>query len=259
MSYPSARPSPTPSPPRRLNIGIGNFFFRYRNNVFPILFAAAVLVGRPQVVLGNAALDRVLIATGAVTALTGEAVRLITIGYEYIERGGKKGKVYASHLVQGGMYGLTRNPMYVGNVLIAVGISLFSGAPFAYFVVVPLFLFIYQAIVMTEENYLRGQFGKDYEDYCVRVPRFVPAFRGVRRAFGGMRYNWKRALRQDLSTIAALLLGLSLLPLWRKFFLRGFDAAKAIAFRTAVLSSLILACYAVLVVLKKQKRLHDAE
>ena len=209
--------------------------------------------------LGNVVFDELLVSTGAVVALTGEAVRLVTIGYEYIERGGKEGKVYASHLVQGGMYGQVRNPMYVGNVLIAVGMSLFSGAPFAYFVAIPLFLFIYQAIIMTEEDYLHRQFGKEYEAYCARVPRFIPTFREGLRSFEGMWYNWKRALRQDLSTLTALLLGLSLLPIWRTFFLEGFAAAKRIVLRTAELSLLTLAAYVILVILKKQKRLHDSE
>ena len=243
---------------RRLNIAVGSFFFRYRNGVFPVMFAVAVLIGRPRI-LGGAAFDKVLAASGAVAALAGEAVRLTTIGYEYIERGGKQGKVYASRLVEGGMYGQTRNPMYLGNGLIAAGMSLFSGAPFAYFVVVPLFLFIYQAIIMTEETYLRQQFGKDYEDYCAKVPRFFPSFRDGLRSFRGMGYHWKRALRQDLSTITALLLGLCLLPIWRTFFLEGLDAAKAILPRTLALSLITLACYAILVVLKKQKRLHDSE
>ena len=243
----------------RLSIAIGNFFFRYRNSVFPAMFAVAILIGRPHVILGNAAFDELLVATGAVVALAGETVRLVTIGYEYIERGGKAGKVYASHLVQGGMYGQMRNPMYVGNVLIAVGMSLFSGAPFAYFVAVPLFVLIYQAIIVTEENYLHRQFGKEYEAYCARVPRFFPSFRYGLRSFEGMRYNWKRALRQDLSTITALLLGLCLLPIWRTFFLEGFDAAKRIVLRTAELSLLTLAAYVILVILKKQKRLHDPE
>ena len=46
---------------------------------------------------------------------------MLTIGYEYIVRGGRQGKVYAEDLVQGGVFAHSRNPLYLGNLLIIVG------------------------------------------------------------------------------------------------------------------------------------------
>ena len=163
---------------RRLNVTAGNLFFRYRNTLFPVIFALTVLLFRPRVIL-NPALSRLLIVCGAVIAVVGEFVRLVTIGYEYIERGGKEGKVYASRLVQGGIYAHTRNPMYLGNLMIAIGMSMFTGAPAAYMLLIPVFLYIYQAITATEEGFLRNRFGQEYEAYCSSVPRFAPSFRGL--------------------------------------------------------------------------------
>ena len=239
---------------RAWNIAIGNFFFKHRNALFPALFAVAILVMRPRII-GTPALDRALLLCGAAIALAGQAVRLTTIGFEYIERGGKQGKVYASHLVRGGVYGLSRNPMYVGNAMIAVGMSMIAGAPLAYLVLMPLFLCIYQAIVAAEENYLSAHFSEEYREYCATVPRYLPSFRGAPQAFAGMRYNWKRALRQDLSTITGVGVGLTLLPFWRILFLNGWETAKASALRHAVLALIVLACYALLHRLKKLGRL----
>ena len=239
----------------RWNIVAGNFFFRYRNTIFPISFALIVLLLRPRVILGHPALDRILVICGIVVALSGELVRLTTIGFEYIERGGKQGKVYASRLVQGGVYSLSRNPMYVGNALIAIGMSMVCGAPASYLIVIPAFLFIYQALVAAEESYLRGRFGREYDDYCARVNRYLPSLRSGLGGFSGMRYNWKQALRQDLSTLVGLLLGLSLFPLWRTFFLQGFDAAKTEALRAFGLALAVLIGYGIVYRLKKQRRL----
>ena len=246
-------------PPKSLvrgyTIAAGNFFFRVRNGLFPSLFLLGALIVRPHVILNNPALDRLLIACGAAVALAGQAVRLSTIGFEYIERGGKEGKVYASRLVQGGVYGISRNPMYVGNALIAVGVSMTLGAPAAYVVVIPFFLWVYHAIVAAEEAYLRGRFGAEYNDYCARVPRFLPALGNAPRAFAGMRYNWKVSVRKELSTITGLLCGLTALPLWRTFWLSGVEAAKAAAPRTAALLAAILALYALFASLKKRRLL----
>ncbi len=252
---PSSEPfRPAAGPLHRWTVAVGAFFFRNRNAVFPLVFALMVLLLRPRV-LGSPAVDHWLVVCGAVVALLGEGVRLATIGFEYIERGGKEGKVYASRLVQGGIYAHTRNPMYLGNLMIAIGMTMATGAPAAYAVIIPAFLFIYLAITSTEEEFLRNQFGREYEDYCARVPRFFPSLRGLGRTLLGMRYNWKRSLRQDLSTLVGLLLGLSLLPVWRTFFLHGFAAANAIAPRAFGLSGGILAGYWAVYWLKKHGRL----
>jgi len=240
---------------RRWNILAGEFFFRYRNALFPTLFVVLTLIVRPKVFLNHRTADRCLVIFGVLIALLGEFFRLMTIGYEYIDRGGKNGHVHASRLVTAGVYAHTRNPMYVGNMLIAIGVCMASGAPLAYLVALPAFLFIYQSIVVTEEEYLRQKFGVEYVEYCAKVPRFVPSFRGMKRSLFGVPYHWKRALRQDLSTLTALLAALTLLPLWRIFFLEGFDAAKRTAPRAIGMAVVILVLYTFLVYLKKQKYL----
>jgi protein-S-isoprenylcysteine O-methyltransferase Ste14 len=237
------------------NIAIGNFFFRYRNALFPLIFAAGALIFRPQVMFDSAVLDRALVAVGMVLALLGQAVRLITIGFEYIHRGGKGGKVYAGRLVRGGMYGITRNPMYVGNALIAIGMTMHFGSPLGYFLLIPLFLFIYQAIVAAEEAYLRDKFGAEYTDYEKSVNRYLPAVGRVRESFAGMRFDWRKSIKKDLGTVVGLTIGLILLPVWRAYFLHGMEATQVAAMRALWLTLGVVALYLVLLKLKKTDRL----
>ena len=242
---------------RRWNIAAGQFFFRYRNSLFPVTFLLLALTMRPKIILPHPSLDTILVLCGALVAIGGEAFRLATIGYEYIERGGKEGRAYATRLVQSGMFAHTRHPMYLGNILIAIGMSMASGSPAAYLTVIPFFLFVYQAIASSEEEYLRGRFGQDYAEYCARVPRFLPSFRSLYRLLSRGRYHWRRALRQDLSTMVALLLGLSLLPIWRAYFLRGLPAARALIPQTLTSTAGVLVFYILLLSLKKRGRLED--
>ena len=238
-----------------MNISIGNFFFRYRNALFPLIFAAGAILLRPQLMFDSVTADRLLVAAGIAIALLGQAVRLITIGFEYIHRGGKDGQVYAGRLVRGGVYGITRNPMYVGNGMIAVGMTLQFGSPIGFFVLVPFFLFVYQAIVAAEENYLRAKFGAEYEDYEKSVNRYVPTLSRAREAFAGMRFDWRKSIKKDLGTVVGLTIGLILLPVWRAYFLYGVEATKGAAMRALWLTLGVTAVYLILLKLKKSDRL----
>jgi protein-S-isoprenylcysteine O-methyltransferase Ste14 len=238
-----------------LNIAIGEFFFRYRNALFPLIFAIGALFLRPQVMFNSLVVDRVLIATGLVIALLGQAVRFITIGFDYIHRGGKNGKLYAGRLVQGGVYGLTRNPMYVGNALIAIGMTMHFGSPLGYVILMPLFLFIYHAIVAAEEAYLRSNFGAEYDAYEQSVNRYVPKLSRVKNAFAGMRFDWRKSIRKDFGTVIGLTVGLILMPVWRAYFLHGLEATGAAATRALWATLAIAALYLFLLKLKKTDRL----
>ena len=73
-------------------------------------------------------------------------------------------------------------------------------------VAIPLTAFIYRAIVAAEENYLRGRFGKDFDDYCGRVPRFAPRLSGLGETFSSMTFHWRRVLVKEYGTPTAWLL-----------------------------------------------------
>ena len=234
-------------------VAFGQWCFRYRNAAFPISFLAVMLTVRPHAIAGHPALTQAVLAAGVVVAVSGQLTRLLTIGYDYIDRGGKDGKVWASRLAQGGIYAHTRNPMYLGNLLIAIGICLATGAPAAYLIVAPAFFVVYLAIIAAEEHYLAGRFGDDYRAYVAHVPRFFPSLRGLWQTVTSQPYHWRRALRKDLSTLAGLTLGLSCLPVWRTFFLDGPDAARAALPAALVRVGIVLACFALLAALKQRR------
>ena len=240
------------SPRKSAVIAIGNYFFHYRNTVFPIIFIVSGLVLRPAII-GSQRMDHALVTAGVFVALAGSAIRLLTIGFDYIDRGGKNKQIHATFLAKRGMYALTRNPMYLGNALIAVGVIMTAGSPGMYLTVLPFFLFVYHAIVRAEEAYLSSRFGEVYAEYSARVPRWFPDLRKSKQAFAGLRYDWRRAVRKDLSTLAGLFIGLSLLPVWRVEFLDGFQSFKAVAPRAIAVVLAILVTYAVLHALKKRR------
>ena len=76
-------------------------------------------------------------------------------------------------LVTEGVYAHIRHPRYVEVGLGLAALALFSNYLAAYVLALAYIPVIY-LVVLLEERELRQRFGRDYEDYCRRVPRFLP-------------------------------------------------------------------------------------
>jgi len=114
-------------------------------------------------------------ALGVVLIVAGAAAVLHSFARFVREGSGTPAPVAPTNqLVVGGLYRYVRNPMYVGVAAVVLGQAGVLVEPVlvvytAVFVtVVTLFVFTY------EEPTLRRQFGREYEDYCRAVPRWLP-------------------------------------------------------------------------------------
>ena len=192
----------------------GEVLFRWRNLIFPIVLLGVGFGTRPRIAGGSMRLDHAVDVVGVMVALDGQVLRVVVIGLAYITRGGQNRQPWANTLVEGGVFAHCRNPLYVGNVLILTGLAIVHGGWAMYLLVMPFFGFAYTAIVMAEEQYLRRRFGDAYARYCARVPRWVPALRGVSDTVGGARLDWLRVLRKEYGTPVAWLSGIFALLVW---------------------------------------------
>ena len=75
-------------------------------------------------------------------------------------------------LAQGGPYRFTRNPMYLGLVLMTVGFALVMNSMWLILVAVPVMLALRNLVIVHEERYLEGKFGDEYREYSKRVRRW---------------------------------------------------------------------------------------
>jgi protein-S-isoprenylcysteine O-methyltransferase Ste14 len=81
--------------------------------------------------------------------------------------------LYPRTLVTEGIYARLRHPRYVQLLIALIGYALIANYLASYFVVALWIPAIY-IIVLLEERELRDHFGSVYEDYCRKVPRFIP-------------------------------------------------------------------------------------
>jgi len=79
----------------------------------------------------------------------------------------------ASSLQTTGIYAYTRNPMYVGLMLVYCGVAFLKGNLWTFILVPLLTVIIHACVIKKEENYLQRAFGKDYEAYRKRVRRWI--------------------------------------------------------------------------------------
>ncbi|HYQ70727.1 MAG TPA: isoprenylcysteine carboxylmethyltransferase family protein [Gammaproteobacteria bacterium] len=244
-----------PAKPGSIPSRFGYFFFRYRNGLFPIIFLALFMAVRPALFLGQAKLDLLVTGIGAACALAGGLVRILTIGLVYIKRGGRDNRVSADDLVTDGIYAHVRNPMYLGNLLIAAGICLMYGSPWLYAGVFPLFLLIYISIVAEEERYLSTRFGPEFDAYRRSTPRFWPKLNGILATIGNYRFRWKRVLKKEYGTTFSLLAVVYLLAVWKYGHLHGLFPVHMQRPVVIVPLLLLLAGYLGVVVLKKTRRI----
>ncbi len=143
-----------------------NLVFKYRSYT-PLPFLLVMVVfARPTLMS---------MAIGFAIMMVGEAIRFWGVSIAGSETR-TTGSVGGTFLITNGPFAFVRNPLYVGNMLLYIGVGIMSMALFPWLLIVAAVWFYlqYTLIVSQEEEYLAGQFGADFEHYRHHVPRFVP-------------------------------------------------------------------------------------
>jgi protein-S-isoprenylcysteine O-methyltransferase Ste14 len=134
------------------------------------------------------------IAAGTVVALIGVLIRALASGHV------RKNE----ELTTTGPYGYTRNPLYLGSIIIAIGFAMAARNPWIGVVLVALFLAIYLPVIRSEEEFLRGKFS-NFDDYVSKVPRLLPRFTSASAesgSFSSALYKQHREYNALLGTLA---------------------------------------------------------
>ncbi|HEV8538100.1 MAG TPA: isoprenylcysteine carboxylmethyltransferase family protein [Bacteroidota bacterium] len=130
--------------------------------------------------------------------------------------------VGGTFLITTGPFAHVRNPLYLGNILLYVGVGIMANAlmPWLPWIALVYFVAQYSLIVRLEEEYLASAFGDNFNRYCKAVPRFLPRFKGYATGMHEQpELNWRRGIVSEKRTLQAIaVLTLVLVALWQ---LRG--------------------------------------
>jgi protein-S-isoprenylcysteine O-methyltransferase Ste14 len=84
-----------------------------------------------------------------------------------------------AELATSGPYAYTRNPLYLGSLLMGLGFALASMRAEVFMAICIFYILIYDPTIRSEERYLRDRF-PEFEAYARRVPRLLPRLTPVR-------------------------------------------------------------------------------
>jgi protein-S-isoprenylcysteine O-methyltransferase Ste14 len=166
---------------------VGAWLFRYRSFLpVPIVVIGLLVPGRQWFLTW---------AIGAWFIIWGEGFRLTGVSAAGTVTRRRSRNV--KELVTWGVFGMTRNPLYVGNFLIWIGFAIMSGVTWFPVVAAILFAVEYTYIVAYEEGVLESTFGAEYLAYKGKVARWWPHV-GARFASG--EHHWAEAWKSERST-----------------------------------------------------------
>lgn len=152
--------------------------------------------------------DEIMEIIGISCILLGQIFRISARGYK--SENSKEGRA----LITGGPYALVRNPMYLGILLIGLGVvlMLFNWRAAVIFLVV--FVTRYILLIFTEEKKLESLFSKDFLAYKKQTPWMLPSLKNVVksdiREYLPIKLSW---IKKEIGSILALWLVLFLIKI----------------------------------------------
>jgi protein-S-isoprenylcysteine O-methyltransferase Ste14 len=193
----------------------GHRLFRYRNHL-PLLLVPllAVAMGQSEGIerrygdVVGTAWQSLCVAI----MLAGLVVRCLVVGYCPPGSSGRNSRAqFATALNTRGLYSVMRHPLYVGNLLIAIGAVAAIEVWWLAVIVVLTFWLYYERIIVAEEAFLEARFGDRYREWAARTPAFLPAprcWQAPRRAF-----SLRRVVATESATFAQIVVAITLIDL----------------------------------------------
>ena len=136
------------------------------------------------------------LALGSLLIVPGLLIRALASGYV------QKNEA----LAMSGPYAYTRNPLYLGSLLMGIGFAIAARSWWVGVALVVMFFAIYLPVIRGEEKFLRERF-PEFDEYARRVPRMFPRIIPARSGgdggkFSGTLYLKHREYNAALGTVA---------------------------------------------------------
>jgi protein-S-isoprenylcysteine O-methyltransferase Ste14 len=178
-----------------------DFFARWRVRLGYPLAALALWLARPSM--------RSLLV-GAGIGFLGLGVRAWAAGYLYKQE----------ILTTTGPYSHTRNPLYFGSSLMALGTAVATLSWLGAALILGYFAVVYHFVMRREESELRKKHGATFDEYAAAVPLFFPNPAAGAKSGGsstGRNFSWQQYVKNHEyeAAIGFLLLWLALVAVWR--------------------------------------------
>lgn len=232
----------------------GRWLFRRRGHL-PLLLLIVVALGLAHFRMPlSHAWDQAWEILCLAIALSGLALRAAVVGSVPKGTSGRSTTtIAASSLNTRGIYSIVRNPLYLGNALMWLGVSLLLRQWWASLIFLLVFWLYYERIIFAEEEFLRKEFGDEFLRWAAKTPAFLPRFCNWEPS--GRPFSVRRVLRREYSPLFSVISAFTAMELlcdWAATGRPRFDSLWLAIFLGGGAVCLVLRT------LKKKTRLLDA-
>ena len=179
---------------------VGKYLFQYRGQIPILLILIAAPVIYKSSYFANIPIETqsILKCIAILIALVGLMIRFVTVATTPIGTSGKnRKKQVADQLNTSGIYSIVRNPLYLANYLIWLGLSIYS-LSYLLIIITSLFFFIiYEKIILVEEDFLTKKYQEKYEIYSAKTPCFFPNLNNYIKS--NIDFDFKKIIREEYS------------------------------------------------------------
>ena len=197
----------------------GNFLFKYRGQ-FPILL---FLLAIPFIYSTDyhSFTDKnytFFLYVAFLLSFVGFLIRFYTIGTTAAGTSGRNTKEQIANILNTkGIYSIIRHPLYLGNYLIWLGISVSTLNLYFIIIMSLLFWLYYERIIFAEEIFLEKKFGSIYLNWSNSVPAFFPKLFNFNKS--DIPFSIITVLRREYSGVLAAVMGFVFIEVFKNYFL----------------------------------------
>jgi protein-S-isoprenylcysteine O-methyltransferase Ste14 len=234
---------------------IGRWLFRRQGELqIPFVLGAIALL-RPGYPFGSHVFDVLMDIAGFLFMAAGVGIRFWVIGYR--KRGTSQrrgGKMRSSELITDGLYTHVRNPLYLGNLVIAAGVMILFFNPW----LIPVFFCVvlhYYLIIRAEETYLEKRFGEAYLAYKQRTPRLIPAIWKSKHPPPDRQFDWNQVVKKEKDLVLAVILTPIVIEIYEELLHEGWRQFLTNQWgELAVYLTIVLTAFFMWLVVRYQKK-----
>tara|TARA_B100000927_G_scaffold291575_1_gene294522 strand:- start:2017 stop:2757 length:741 start_codon:yes stop_codon:yes gene_type:complete len=199
----------------------GNFLFKYRGQFPIILFLIALpFMYFTDYTFVDRKINILFLFFAYFISCIGFFIRFYTIGTTPKGTSGRNTKEQiAEELNSTGIYSLIRHPLYLGNYLIWLGISISTFNFYFIIIMSLLFWLYYERIMFAEERFLERKFGEHYVRWSNSISAFFPISLNYKKS--KISFSFISILRREYSSILSAVIGFIYIEFFRNYFIYG--------------------------------------
>jgi protein-S-isoprenylcysteine O-methyltransferase Ste14 len=183
----------------------GNWLFRWRSYLPLVLLVLVLVVMEDFTYLGNSVTQDIMWEVFCVlVSSVGLVIRAFTIGYAPRGTSGRNTAGQMAEVLNStGIYSIVRHPLYLGNFVMWLGMSLFPHLWWFTVIYILAFWLYYERIMFAEEQFLRDKFGDQFLAWADKTPAFIPNLKLWRAA--DLHFSFRNVLRREYNGSFAMI------------------------------------------------------